>query len=303
MTLDLIIATYNRAALLQACLESVVAASRPDGLSITVIVVDNNSKDNTRQIAESFHSQPGLTFRYIFVGRPGKSAALNEAIAQTSGEIIGLIDDDEQLDTAWFQVVYREFSGDAKLDYIGGPYRPNWESSPPSWLPQSFLGAIGIVNRNERATFSPSFEGMLMGGNAAIRRTVLEKALPYPEHLGKIGKRIRSGEDEVIYHRLLEQGAYGLVIPDMVILHWIPAERLTRKYFRKWAFGRGISIGSQLRERGFKGPSLLGIPRPTIGISLRSIARLFLGRTPTERFTAQLLILDCAGTLYGRYFY
>jgi len=70
-----------------------------------------------------------------------------------------------------------------------------------------------------------------MGGNAVIRRATLERVLPYPERLGKIGNKIRSGEDEVIYHRLLDIGARGIVLPDLIITHWIPAERMTRATF------------------------------------------------------------------------
>jgi glycosyltransferase involved in cell wall biosynthesis len=303
MDVDLVIPTYNRAHLLKDCLNSVFLATRPKDLNINVVVVDNNSGDNTREVVQPFLEQRELSIRYIFVGRSGKSAALNEAIAQTDAELVGLIDDDEQLDAAWFEVACREFSGTATLDYIGGPCDPHWEHAPPDWLPPAYTGAIGIVPRPERVAFSREFNGMLMGGNAVIRRSALERVLPYPEELGKIGSKIRSGEDEVIYHRLLDIGARGMVVPDLIIRHWIPAERLTKRYFRKWAIGRGISIGSQLRERGFEEPGLLGIPRYKFGDVFRGFGLMLAAGSRQERFTAQLSILDCFATLYGRHFY
>lgn len=216
---------------------------------------------------------------------------------------MGLVDDDEQLDPAWFEVAYREFSAMAQIDFIGGPYLPNWERAAPDWLPASYPGAIGIVLRPERVQFSHEFSGMLMGGNAIIRRSTLQRVLPYPEQLGKIGNKIRSGEDEVIYHRLLDINARGMVVPDLIIRHWIPAERLTKKYFRRRVIGRGISVGSQLRERGFQQASLLDIPRYKFGASLRAIGSMLTPGSEQERFTAQLTILDCLATLYGRHFY
>jgi hypothetical protein len=218
------------------------------------------------------------------------------------GDLVGLVDDDEQLDPAWFEVAYREFSAMAQIDFIGGPYLSNWERAAPDWLPAAYPGAIGIVLRPERVAFSAEFNGMLMGGNAVIRRATLQRVLPYPEELGP-GSRIQRGEDDVIYHRLLKIGARGMVVPDLIIYHWIPAERLTKRYYRKWVFGRGIGVGYQLRERGFQQAGLLGIPRYKFGASLRAIGSMLTPGSEQERFTAQLTILDCLATLYGRHFY
>ena len=303
MDLDLIIPTYNRAHLLQRTLESVLRATQPLGLRVNVIVVDNNSSDNTREIAQSFLGQSSVRIQYLFVGRAGKSAALNDSLAQTHATLVGLIDDDEELDPHWFEVALREFTADPTLEYIGGPYMPNWEQAPPAWLPMAYNGIIGIVPRPDRVAFSSRFNGMLMGGNTVIRRSTLARALPYPEHLGKIGAKIRSGEDEVIYHRLLDLGAKGLVVPDLIIHHWIPAARLSRKYFRKWIVGRGLSMGSQIRERGIIEPALFGIPRYKYRAAARGLVSMFTAATPQDRFTAQLDILDCFATLCGRYFY
>jgi glycosyltransferase involved in cell wall biosynthesis len=303
MDLDLIIPTHNRARLLDECLKSVLRASRPTKLNVTVVVVDNNSKDNTREVVAPYLRKSDIRFRYLFVGQPGKSAALNTALEQTDEELVGLIDDDEQLDAEWFQVAWREFSSDSAIEYIGGPCHPNWEISPPDWLPSAWPGVIGIVLRPERAVFSPQFNGMLMGGNTIVRRTTLQKVLPYPLELGRIGGKIRGGMDEIMYHRLLKIGALGMVVPDLIIYHWIPASRLTRRYYRKWAVGRGIGVGFQLRERGFPEPGLLGIPRYKFGDAARGLRSLLVARSANERFTAQLAILDCLATLYGRLLY
>lgn len=303
MNLDLLIPTFNRARLLKTCLDSVALATRPNQLHINTIVIDNNSEDDTKGVVQRYVEQHNLLTKYVFVARRGKSAALNAVLAQSSAEFVGLIDDDEQIDPAWFEVVYREFVNAPALDYIGGPYCPNWEHAEPDWLPPAYMGAIGIVRRPERVNFSRKFPGMLMGGNAVIRRATLQKVLPYPEHLGKIGNKIRSGEDEVIYNRLLDIGAKGIVVPDLIIHHWIPAERVTKRYFRKWVIGRGISVGSQLREKGFGEPAVLGIPRYKFGAALRGLKSAMIAKGPKARFTAQLDVLDCFATFYGWHFY
>lgn len=180
MNLDLIIPTYNRSDLLLKCLDSVCRATRPPGMNIRVVVVDNNSKDNTREVVKPFLEIPDLNFQYVFVERAGKSAALNDALAQTHAEIVGMIDDDEQMDPAWFEVAHRELSSDPTLEYIGGPYYPQWEIPLPDYLPPvtTYGSDLGIILRPKRIQFS-STSGILMGGNIAIRRATLEKVLPY----------------------------------------------------------------------------------------------------------------------------
>lgn len=305
MNLDLIIPTYNRAHLLDECLRSVVRAKRPVGVHINVVVVDNNSSDNTRGMVQPYLQHSELTIQYIFVARAGKSAALNEAFARTSGEIVGMIDDDEQLEENWFSVVHREFSQDATLEFIGGQYLPNWEIPLPADLPpvEVYGSGLGIILRPRRVEFTPQFDGILMGGNCAIRRTTLKSVLPYPEHIGKIGRKIRSGEDEILYHRLLKIGGRGMSVPDLIIYHWIPAERLTRTYYRRWAFGRAVGEGCQIKEKGFEEPSLLGIQRYKFGDAAKGLLSIFRADSSCARLLGELKILDFLGVFHGHHFY
>ena len=306
MKLDLIVPTYNRSVLLSKCLSSIEQAVVPATMTPSVLVVDNNSTDDTAQVISDFIKQSKLSIRSLFVAQPGKSAALNRALSQTDGELVCLIDDDEEIDPMWFAVVDREFLDNPELDFIGGPCYPNWETPAPTWLPEDFDGAICSIPNTKRERFctwdneTNTGSAMLMGGNAVIRRAVLHQVLPYPEDLGKIGRKIRSGEDEVIYHRLLAINAFGIRVPDLIIYHWIPAARLTKKYYRKWTVGRGISVGYQYRERSFEEASLFGIPRYMFGNAIWSV---LTARSHKQRFRSQLIVLDCFAALYGRHFY
>lgn len=310
MKLDILIPTHNRAGLLQQCLDSVLNAGIPSDLEITVLVVDNRSTDNTKEVVQSYLANNHPIIKYLFVGRPGKSAAVNDALKQSTAELVGFIDDDEQLDPTWFEVVYREFSSDTELGFIGGPYLGNFEQQPPDWLPDTYNGAVAVIVRPEtnnvfpkRQQYAKGITGMLMGGNAVIRKAALNQVLPYPESLGKIGNKIRSGMDEVIYHRLLAVGIRGIVVPDLIIYHWVPISRMTKRYYRKWVIGHGIAHGAQLRHRSFSEASLLGVPRYRFKIAARSLMIMFLHRSQKRRFTAQLDILDCFSVLYGFHFF
>jgi glycosyltransferase involved in cell wall biosynthesis len=85
MTLDVVLPTYNRAALLAIALESLIAANHPEHLAVRVFVVDNNSKDNTHDVVRAYQAKQALTIEYVFQPVQGRSAALNAGIGAGIG--------------------------------------------------------------------------------------------------------------------------------------------------------------------------------------------------------------------------
>ncbi|MGI9074355.1 MAG: glycosyltransferase family 2 protein, partial [Bryobacteraceae bacterium] len=125
MTLDVILPTYNRATLLAIALDSLIAASRPEQLPVTVFVVDNNSKDNTREVVRAYQVKQALAIEYVFQPVQGRSAALNAGIQAGTGQLVAMLDDDEQVAVDWFHVLADKFEN-SDVDFIGGPYLPQW---------------------------------------------------------------------------------------------------------------------------------------------------------------------------------
>src|ERR1044072_2550049 len=249
MRLDVIVPTYNRQDLLPAALNSLFAAEIPPGLEVTVTVVDNNSTDGTRGVIESFQERCGERMRYCCEKQQGRSHALNAGITATTGDLIGIIDDDEEIDAAWYKTAFEAFR-DTELDFIGGPYVPRWSIPPPEWMPSNYGSVVGSVDGGDKEVpFDKNYPGILMGGNAILRRSVFSKIGLYTTWLGRTDKGLLSGEDEELYGRLLASGAQGMYLPRLRIYHHVPPERLTRKYFRSWCFWRGGWLGLLERTR------------------------------------------------------
>lgn len=308
MHLDVIVTTYNRQNLLQRALNSLREAPVPEDLSVAVTVVDNASTDHTREVVERQKPRFQGQLEYIFEGTQGKSHALNTGIGATCGELVGMIDDDEEIDESWYIQVAQAFR-DPDLDFIGGPYIPRWGSQPPEWLPENYRAAIGWIDGGGKARpMDESYPGILMGGNAVIRRAVLDHVGPYSTELSHSGSQLLMGEDDDMYERLLRSGARGMYLPDLIIYHYIPPERLTKRYYRRWSFWRGASQGVRARSRRQPVAHLAGIPRYRIGNAVRGILRtgaglLRGGRNAAERFAEELAIWDVLGYVYGRYLY
>ena len=308
MRLDVLIATYNRATLLTRTLESLLAAERPAGLDVMVTVADNRSTDNTRGVVDGFKPRFDGRLQYLHESKAGRSHALNAAIAATSGELGGMLDDDEEVDRRWLVTIADAFA-DPSTDFIGGPYVPQWGGERPAWLGTAYKAAVGWVDGGPRIQrYGPGFDGMLMGGNAVIRRAILQRVGPYSPDLGRSSDgRLLSCEDRDMFNRLLAVGARGYYRPDLVILHYVPPERLTKRYFRRWSFWHGVSLGVLDRRQPEPVPHLIGVPRYMVGLAVRATAdtvrRIVRRREPARIFANELALWDVVGFFYGKHVY
>ena len=159
-----------------------------------------------------------------------------------------------------------------------------------------------------RGIFGTTFAGNLNGGNSVFRHHVFDRVGLYSPHLGRSGKGLLSEEDAELYSRIRAANLHGLYIPELIIFHHIPPERLTHRYHRRWCLWRGVSQGVLSRTAAEADrepvPHLLGIPRYRLGRAASTLVGLATrrwGRQPNLRFNAELGLWDLAGFLYGRF--
>jgi glycosyltransferase involved in cell wall biosynthesis len=236
----------------------------------------------------------------------GKSSALNTGIRVTHRELVGIVDDDEEVAPDWFAAVAAAFA-DPEVDFIGGPCLPRWGAAPPGWLPPSWRGVIGYVdNGPEELVFQPHGTAILMGGNAVLRRRTLEQAGGYSERLGpRAERRLFSCEDQDLYDRLMAAGAYGLYVPQLRIYHYVPERRLTKSYYRRWSFWNGVSRSVLESLRPSPVRRIGRVPRYLFGTAARDLVRGVRAARSDSAATleAQLALLHLIGFVYGSYRY
>jgi glycosyltransferase involved in cell wall biosynthesis len=266
MDLDVILATRNRCSLLRNALESLLRAEVPAGLRVAITVVDNNSSDETAGVVREFSYFRERPVRYLRELRTGKSYALNAGIASTMGDLAGFIDDDEQIEATWYARVAEAFQ-DPSLDFIGGPYLPRWAAPAPYWLPRQARGIIGSFEFSDiPRSYGDELPGAVMfGGNAVIRRPVLDRVGPYRTDLVLHA-------DQEMFERLLASGARGMYLPQLAIYHLIPRERLQKSYFRKWMWKAGPAY-AQIHRPPSGVPRIAGVPRYLFRKMAQSLVR------------------------------
>jgi glycosyltransferase involved in cell wall biosynthesis len=307
MRLDVVLPTYNRSHLLDLALRSLEAATRPPGIELNVYVADNNSTDDTAVVLQRWVDRSGGWVHRIHARDQGRGAALNAGIRAGDGDIVAMIDDDETVARDWLLAIVRAFEDDPTLDFVGGPYLAEPGLVLPEWIPPGYPAVIGVIpGSNREQTFGHDYDGMLMGGNAAIRRRVLDEVGLYDPALGRSKARLLSGEDDDMYRRLLAAGARGRFLPHMIIHHHVPPERLTRRYYRRWCFGHGVSMGQLDRRSPVAAVYLGGVPRYLVGEAVRGFAANVVGvlrGSPdrARRFANELKTWSLLGFAYGKH--
>lgn len=307
LSLDVILPTYKRPELLKRTLTSLAVAPCPKDLAVQVWVIDNNSHDETPDVVSEFQRGFPHPLHYIVETVQGLSPAVNAGIRAGKAALIGMLNDDEEVDTHWYEVIHRIFTT-SDYSFLGGPYIPRWGGEKPDWVLQELGSIVGWVEAGDQPReYGPGFHGNLNGGNAVVKRSVFDKIGLYNTALGRTDKGLLSCEDEEMFERLLAGGFRGLYSPDLIILHYVPPERLTRRYHRQWSWGQGISKGVLARTRRSGVVEVMGIPRWQIRQAAGGLMRAVKGRLglapPSAAFEGELRVWNLAGYINGRHFY
>lgn len=236
---SIVICTYSRAVLLKQTLQSLENLQGIDNAE--VIVIDNNSPDNTAEIVAQCiaHLAGRVLLRYVFEPRQGLSVARNRGITESHGSIIAFLDDDAIPSIEWLSTIRAAFQSNPKAYAIGGIIHPHFETARPDWLVKQLELGFTIVNFGHKDRRYP---GNLhpYGANMAIRREVFDD-LQFPESLGRKGKSLLSGEESWLFSQMKRKGQQLHYIPRMSVTHFIPDERLRQEWIKRRFYYQGVS--------------------------------------------------------------
>jgi GT2 family glycosyltransferase len=293
MTINVIVATYNRAPLLEECLRHLARQSfEPRD---EVIIVDNGSTDRTKEVICAARATFPVGLRLLDAPAPGKTRALARALEAASGDIIAFTDDDVNVDRSWLDAI-RSAMRDRDLALVGGPVAPRWERPAPQWLnadrgPYTGLMApLGLLNYGDRAT--PLGRRTLLGANLAVRREVLNQVGGFAADLGKVRGTLMSGEDREFCERVQASGFRAVYWPAARVTHWVPADRLRLGYFLAWFFWSGITNAMLDDSRPTR--SITGVPLHLFRRFLTGLAGAAAAAVTCRREAAVERITDAA---------
>jgi glucosyl-dolichyl phosphate glucuronosyltransferase len=314
MNITAIVCTYNRCQSLANTLDSVARSILPESVTWEVLVVDNNSSDQTREVVVDFCRRHPNRFRYIFEPQQGKSYALNTGVREARGEVLAFTDDDVIVDPHWLHNLTMALH-ESQWAGVGGRVFRKWTCPPPRWLSLDreyekvgwALVSFDLGDEAGKLTLPP------VGANMAFQKEVFTRHGVFRTDLGPQGSEISSpSEDKVESDRITrvyEDVEFGQRLflagerlgyePSAVVYHPVPENRLTKKYFLAWWFGRGRGEILITPTR----PALWGIPRRYVRMVMMTTK--LLGRTlgwllalkPYRRFYYKVLVWEMAGAI------
>ncbi len=269
--ISVIICTYNRANSLEDTLYCLTKQSYKHN-NWELIVVDNNSNDNTKDIINKYKKiLPNLT--YQFEPKQGLSHARNLGIKSAHGEIIAFTDDDVLPETDWLYQIINNMET-YNCDACGGYISPKWEVPPPSWLTEIFYGFLAIkTDLNGPRQLSITDE-LPFGANMAFHKSMFTKYGLFDTQKGRKGAILAGGEDIEMFERIISAGSTVFYFSDIKVIHKVEAFRLKKNYFRRWRFQCSKNMAEETTFDGSR--KLLGVPLYLLNQTFKAIIKSFI---------------------------
>lgn len=246
--LSVVIATHNRSARLATALRGVLT-QRARGPTFELIIVDNNSSDETRAMTEAI---AGIDSRvcYLFEPQQGVSHARNAGIAAARAPIVAFTDDDVCVSPDWTTAIWHAFQANPWADFAGGRVLPRWPRARPRWLTPRLWSPLALVDYGS-APVRVDLENpiCLVTCNAAFRRATLERVGGFDPRFQHREGAYSACEDQELELRILRAGGAGLYVPDMIVEGEVQRARLSRSYHRRWHFDHGRAAAHLLGPR------------------------------------------------------
>jgi glycosyltransferase involved in cell wall biosynthesis len=283
---SVIVSTYNRGELLHDALRSVLDQRAATTPPFELIVVDNNSTDNTREIVGRFAAVDDRV-RYVFEPRQGSSYGRNAGIRESRAPFLAFTDDDVRAEADWVAAIVRAFEEHPDAAVVGGRVLPIWPAAPPAWLTRDHWSPLALIDYGD-VTFAidPADPICLLSANMAFRRPVLDVVGGFaPEFQLAKHRILGSVEDHELLLRVLRTGRTAFYEPRITVHAEIQPNRLERGYHRRWHTGHGhfhALLRTEQMERTRVG-SLWGVPAHLYRQALRDAAGWVRAKAIGER--------------------
>lgn len=274
VSLDVVICTYNNAALLDRTLAALAKQRVPAGVRWSVLVVDNNCTDDTPAVVEKYVEEgtiPGL--RCVVERTQGLTPARLCGVKHTVAEWVAFVDDDCLLHEDWIARAVQFAQAHPYCGAFGGKVVLDWEVPP-----QQFVTKYGWAYAQQDHGDEPKEVACLVGAGVVLNRQALVNVGWVERQLlaDRIGKRLISGGDVEIALRIRGAGYPLFYHPGCALRHLIPARRTTRTYLMNMTYGLGVSqvLGDTMLWHGTYPVWLVTVIRQTMHVSFSTLKRL-----------------------------
>lgn len=259
MRLTFAFCTYNRADRLDRLVTQMRAQSCP--IPFEILAVNNNSGDDTAERLEALAQQPGAPLRWVTESKQGIVSARNRALEESlDSDIMVFIDDDELPMPGLLEAATHAIQEEG-AQCAGGRVRMDFSThTRPAWLGDELLGFLAALDYGEAPFWIENRATPIWTANIAYDMSLFrnDPSLRFDKRYDRQGQDIGGGEDAIMFRAFLDRGVRIRYRPDMVTLHAVEAWRLTRSYFLKLHYRKGLRQGQY--ELPTYERKILGVP-------------------------------------------
>ena len=247
--LSVIACTRNRAKQLATLFQCLGTQQNIENIRWEIVIVDNNSTDNTKEVAYAFCEGSNLKVNYLFEEKTGLSYARNSGVLASKGTYLLFIDDDVLIPKEFLSNVLFGVKENDEAHIFGFRILGDWQegTKPPFWmtfknpfgLSQSFLPIHDLGK--EVLTYPNRYTKNPLGACFLVKKEVFKKLGPFREDLG-VGSESGLHEDSEFFWYALLNNFKILYWPYATLYHTVDLKRLRVSYLHKWYFNSGKSL-------------------------------------------------------------
>lgn len=248
MKISAIISTYNRARFLPGLFDSINNQTLPID-EFEVIIINNNSTDETELLSKEFiNNRSKIKVFYYVETNQGLSYGRNRGIIESNFELVTFIDDDALLAMDFLEKTVSFFDEHPDAEAAGGKILLHFTEKKPDWYNPFLAPLLGYFNRGDKT--KPFKRDYFRGSNMTFRKSLFDIYKPFDTRLGRMGERLRGGEEKELFYRLKNYGVQLWYNAEAIVYHLVPIERTSHTFIKKQALGTGKSINIQAKIEG-----------------------------------------------------
>ncbi|MFA6922786.1 MAG: glycosyltransferase [Bacteroidales bacterium] len=208
-----------------------------------IIIINNNSSDNTKEAALKSYKDSGgnIPFSVVYEFRQGLIFAREKAFEAAKYNFVCFVDDDNYLDENYIKTAFDIMSKNSEIAVLGGYSEPIAEIDFPEWF-SKFKNAYAIGKQNTFSGDITKIKGYVYGAGFIVNKKCWNyiKAKGFRCFTtGRKGKSFSSGEDVEICIAMQIAGYKIWYDENLKLKHFTPNERLTATYLKKFYKGNG----------------------------------------------------------------
>lgn len=242
---SIVLCCYNSQERLVLTLQHLAALEVKRSIPWEVVLVDNNSSDETAVIAKELWKNYGkpAELNVLHENTPGLYFARQKGIVASKFDFIIFCDDDNWLATDYVQKVYDTLSANSSIGILGGQTFGVYESTPPDWFLESALN-FAIGKQGEKTGYLSDEHWGVWGAGSAYNKMLFEKLdeiLFKPIFIGRTGKKLTSGEDRELCVVARKLGFKIFYDEELQCSHYMPSSRFNKDKFIEMSYVNGHS--------------------------------------------------------------